>query len=38
MTDNKIQYRYQILLLHQQGLMGSERRAKSLDISERYFF
>jgi len=38
MTDNKIQHRYQTLLLYEQGLMGPDQAAKSLDVSERQFF
>lgn len=38
MTDNKIQHRYQIILLYEHRLMTSDMAANSLEVSERQFF
>jgi len=38
MTGNKIQHRYQTVLLYEQKLMNSKQAAESLNISERQFF
>jgi len=38
MADNKVQHRYQTLLLYEQGLFTSIMAANSMGVSERQFF